>query len=64
MTMLKGMHKDVRDICLGNVLEDVAPRERELVADHVVTAMRALWPDMWGPRMEQILRHGLLALIE
>ena len=47
-----------------NVLEDVAPRERELVADHVVTAMRALWPDMWGPRMEQILRHGLLALIE
>ncbi len=47
-----------------NVLEDVAPRERELVADHIVTAMRALWPDMWGPRMEQILRHGLLALIE
>ena len=26
--------------------------------------MRAIWIDMWGPRLEQILRHSLAALLE
>ena len=47
-----------------NVLEDVAPDDRELLADNVVSAMRAIWHESWGVRMEQILRHALLALIE
>jgi len=47
-----------------NVLEDVAPDHRALVADGVVSGMRAIWPDMWGPRLEQILRHSAAALIE
>jgi hypothetical protein len=47
-----------------NVLEDVAPDHRAVVADGGVSAMRAIWSDMWGPRMEQILRHSLMALLE
>ena len=47
-----------------NVLEDVTPDHRAVVADGVVAGMRAIWIDMWGPRLEQILRHSLAALIE
>ena len=32
-----------------NVLEDVAPDHRAVVADGVVAGMRAIWIDMWGP---------------
>jgi uncharacterized protein (DUF736 family) len=38
-----------------NVLEDVAPDHRAVVADGVVAGMRAIWIDMWGPRLEQFL---------
>jgi hypothetical protein len=37
-----------------NVLEDVTPDHRAVVADGVVAGMRAIWTDMWGPRLEQI----------
>src|SRR5689334_21972286 len=47
-----------------NVLEDVDPDARALVVDGVVSAWRAIWPDMWGPRLEQILRHSAAALLE
>jgi hypothetical protein len=47
-----------------NVLEDPGPDQRAVVADGVVSGMRAIWSDMWGPRLEQILRHSLAALIE
>ena len=47
-----------------NVLEDVTPDHRAVVADGVVAGMRAIWTDMWGPRLEQILRHSCAALIE
>lgn len=48
-----------------NILEDVAPDDRERLADNVVSAMRGIWADLgWGARMEQILRHSLVALIE
>ena len=47
-----------------NVLEDPGPDHRAVVADGVVSGMRAIWIDMWGPRLEQILRHSLAALIE
>ena len=47
-----------------NVLEDVDPDARSLVVDGVVSAWRAIWPDMWGPRLEQILRHSAAALLE
>ncbi len=54
-----------RDYPVGfNVLEDVAPGDRAVLADGIVSGMRAIWTDMWGPRLEQILRHSAEALIE
>ncbi len=47
-----------------NVLEDVHPDRRAVLVDGVVAAMRSIWHDSWGPRMEQILRHSARALIE
>lgn len=48
-----------------NILEDTAPDDRERLADNALSAMRAIWLDIgWGARMEEILRHALLALIE
>lgn len=47
-----------------NVLADVAPDERELLAENVLAGMRAVWRDSWGNRMEEILRHALRVLIE
>lgn len=47
-----------------NVLEDVHPDRRAVLVDGVVGAMRSIWRDSWGPRMEQILRHSARALIE
>ena len=47
-----------------NILEDVAPDDRERLADDIVSAMRGFWHESWGARMEQILRHALVALIE
>lgn len=47
-----------------NVLDDPGLERRAVVADSVVSGMRAIWSDMWGPRLEQILRHSLSVLIE
>jgi hypothetical protein len=47
-----------------NVLEDVHPDRRAVLVDGVVSAMRSIWQESWGPRMEQILRHAARALIE
>lgn len=47
-----------------NVLEDVHPDRRALLVDGLVSAMRSIWKDSWGPRLEQILRHAARALIE
>ena len=47
-----------------NILEDPGPDQRAVLADGIVSGMRAIWSDMWGPRLEQILRHSIMALIE
>ncbi len=47
-----------------NILEDVHPDRRAVVVDGIVTGMRAIWQDSWGPRMERILRHTCRALME
>lgn len=47
-----------------NVLDDVHPDRRAVVVDGLVSAMRSIWIESWGPRMEQILRHSARALIE
>jgi energy-coupling factor transporter ATP-binding protein EcfA2 len=47
-----------------NVLEDTAPDDRAAAVDGVVSAMRAIWADSWGPRLENVLRNAATALIE
>jgi GTPase SAR1 family protein len=47
-----------------NVLEDTAPDDRAAAVDGVVSAMRSIWVESWGPRMEIILRHACTVLME
>jgi len=54
-----------RDFPIGfNVLEDVAPDDRATLAENIVSAMRGIWRESWGNRMERLLRHCAAALIE
>jgi len=47
-----------------NVLEDTVADDRARAVDGLVAAMRSIWYESWGPRMELILRHACTALIE
>lgn len=47
-----------------NILEDVHPDDRATHAENIVSAMRAIWKESWGDRLERILRHATAALIE
>lgn len=47
-----------------NVLEDVGPDRRHLVANGLMSAFKKIWVDMWSARMEYILNNILLALLE
>ncbi len=45
-----------------NPLSDVQEQDRYLVAATIVTTLKKLWADSWGPRLEHILRYTLLSL--
>ena len=47
-----------------NPLNRVAERFRPLVASGLIETLKKQWPDAWGARMEHLLRHGILALLE
>ncbi len=47
-----------------NVMEEVAPEFRPLVASGLIGVFQKLWADSWGPRLEYILRNAILALLE
>jgi CxxC-x17-CxxC domain-containing protein len=47
-----------------NILEQVDPEYRTLVASGLISVFKKLWADSWGPRLEYILRNALLALLE
>lgn len=47
-----------------NVLDCPRREERGLVVSHVVSIFKTLWAEAWGPRLEDILRNSLWALIE
>lgn len=47
-----------------NLLACPRPEQRGLVVSNVIGIFKKLWADSWGPRMEDILRNGLFALIE
>lgn len=47
-----------------NVLESIRDDQRALIVSNVVSIFRKIWEGSWGPRLEDILRNGLYALIE
>ena len=47
-----------------NLLANVPPDERHLVASGIVGAFKSIWPDSWGPRMEYILYNAIAALLD
>jgi hypothetical protein len=47
-----------------NMLDCRRPDQRGLVVSNVIGIFKKLWSDSWGPRMEDILRNALYALIE
>jgi energy-coupling factor transporter ATP-binding protein EcfA2 len=47
-----------------NLLANVAPDDRHLVASGIVGAFKGIWRDSWGPRMEYILYNAVAALLD
>ena len=47
-----------------NPLAKVSAHNRPLVASGFIETLKKQWPDAWGARMEHLLRHALLALLE
>ncbi len=47
-----------------NVVEQVEPHLRHLVASGLVGVFQKLWADSWGPRLEYILRNAILAILD
>jgi len=47
-----------------NVMEDVEPEYRHLVASGLMSVFKKIWPDVWSARMEYILNNAILALLE
>lgn len=47
-----------------NPLTRVPAAYRPLVASGLIDALRKQWSDAWGPRMEHLLRHALLGLLD
>jgi hypothetical protein len=47
-----------------NLLERVHPDPGFLVASGVISVFKKIWLDFWGPRLEHILRHAILTLLE
>jgi hypothetical protein len=52
-----------QDYMVGfNILADVEPKDRHLVASGVVGALKSIWRDSWGPRLEYILYNCVASL--
>jgi energy-coupling factor transporter ATP-binding protein EcfA2 len=47
-----------------NVIGNIAPDDRHLVASGIVGAFKGIWRDSWGPRLEYILYNAVSALLE
>jgi hypothetical protein len=47
-----------------NLLANVPPDDRHLVASGITAAFKSIWRDSWGPRMEYILYNALVALLD
>lgn len=47
-----------------NPLLQVPRDKRYLIASGLISVFKKIWPEFWGPRMEHILRHSLLTLLD
>jgi len=47
-----------------NLLAHVPEDHRPLIADGIVSAFRAIWPEFWGPRLEHIFAHAVRTLMD
>src|SRR6195256_6724000 len=47
-----------------NVLESVDQSQRSLVVSSLISILRNLYPNNWGPRTEYILEHAVYALLK
>ena len=47
-----------------NVMEQVDPEYRHLIASGLMGVFKKIWPDVWSARMEYILHNTVLALLE
>jgi CxxC-x17-CxxC domain-containing protein len=47
-----------------NIMEQIDPEYRYLVASGLMGVFKKIWPDVWSARMEYILRNAILALLE
>lgn len=47
-----------------NIMEEVSPEYRHLIASGLMGVFKKIWPDVWSARMEYILRNSVLALLE
>ena len=58
-------HPGDTDFPIGlNLFSQTHADDRHLVASSVVGALKNLWPDSWGPRMEYILHNTVAALAQ
>ncbi|MAF43873.1 MAG: hypothetical protein CMI54_06900 [Parcubacteria group bacterium] len=47
-----------------NIMEEINPEYRHLVAGGLMGVFKKIWPDVWSARMEYILNNCILALLE
>lgn len=47
-----------------NLLRSVSAEKRHLVASGLVSALKSIWRDSWGPRLEYVLYASCAALLE
>ncbi|MFH1597664.1 MAG: type IV secretion system DNA-binding domain-containing protein [Patescibacteria group bacterium] len=47
-----------------NILENIDPNYRPLVASGLVGVFKKIWADSWGPRLEYILNNAILSLLD
>lgn len=47
-----------------NLLANIPPDDRHLVASGIVSAFKSMWRESWGPRLEYILYNALAALLD
>lgn len=55
---------DMENPIAFNVVEQVEPHLRHLVASGLIGVFQKLWADSWGPRLEYILRNTILAILD